>query len=73
MGARILSADWSQIELRILAHFSKDAILVEAFRHGKDIHRRTACELFGVEPDDVSREQRDVASVGTQQRQHTPA
>jgi DNA polymerase I len=49
-GCALLSADYSQIELRILAHFSGDAVLVDAFEHGEDIHARTAQEVFGVGP-----------------------
>jgi DNA polymerase I len=49
-GQILLSADYSQIELRIMAHFSKDAVLVEGFRNGEDIHARTAQEVFGVGP-----------------------
>jgi DNA polymerase-1 len=49
-GKVLLSADYSQIELRIMAHFSKDPVLVEAFRNGEDIHARTAQEVFGVGP-----------------------
>jgi DNA polymerase I len=49
-GKVLLSADYSQIELRIMAHFSKDAVLVEAFRNGEDIHARTAQEVFNVGP-----------------------
>jgi DNA polymerase I len=49
-GNTLLSADYSQIELRILAHFSEDPVLVEAFRKGQDIHSRTAQEVFGVGP-----------------------
>jgi DNA polymerase-1 len=49
-GHVLLSADYSQIELRILAHFSGDAVLVDAFEHGEDIHARTAQEVFGVGP-----------------------
>jgi DNA polymerase-1 len=49
-GKTLVSADYSQIELRIMAHFSKDPVLVEAFRHGEDIHARTAQEVFGVGP-----------------------
>jgi len=49
-GNILLSADYSQIELRIMAHLSKDPVLVEAFRHGEDIHARTAQEVFGVGP-----------------------
>jgi DNA polymerase I len=49
-GKILLSADYSQIELRIMAHFSSDPVLVEAFRSGEDIHARTAQEVFGVGP-----------------------
>jgi DNA polymerase I len=49
-GQILLSADYSQIELRIMAHFSKDPVLVQAFRNGEDIHARTAQEVFGVGP-----------------------
>ena len=49
-GKILLSADYSQIELRVMAHFSRDAVLVEAFRSGEDIHARTAQEVFGVGP-----------------------
>jgi DNA polymerase-1 len=49
-GNTLLSADYSQIELRILAHFSQDPVLLEAFRSGQDIHARTAEEVFGVGP-----------------------
>jgi DNA polymerase-1 len=49
-GKLLLSADYSQIELRIMAHFSKDPVLVDAFRNGEDIHARTAQEVFGVGP-----------------------
>ena len=49
-GNILLSADYSQIELRIMAHFSRDPVLVDAFRHGEDIHARTAQEVFGVGP-----------------------
>jgi DNA polymerase-1 len=47
-GKVLLSADYSQIELRIMAHFSQDPVLIEAFRSGEDIHARTAQEVFGV-------------------------
>ncbi|MGD0199139.1 MAG: DNA polymerase I [Bryobacteraceae bacterium] len=47
---KLVLADYSQIELRLLAHFSKDPVLIEAFRHGEDIHTRTAAEVFGVLP-----------------------
>src|ERR1700730_7591448 len=49
-GKVLLSADYSQIELRIMAHFSKDPVLIDAFRNGEDIHARTAQEVFGVGP-----------------------
>src|SRR5256714_13086527 len=49
-GKILLSADYSQIELRVMAHFSKDPVLVDAFRNGEDIHARTAQEVFGVGP-----------------------
>jgi DNA polymerase-1 len=57
-GCAMISADWSQIELRLLAHLSRDENLVAAFRNGEDVHRRTAGELFGVKPADVTDEQR---------------
>jgi DNA polymerase-1 len=50
----ILSADYSQIELRVLAHMSGDENLIDAFRHGQDIHTRTAAEVFGVPLDEVT-------------------
>lgn len=62
-GHRLLSADYSQIELRILAHLSEDPILTEAFRRGEDIHSRTAQEVFGVAPLMQTREHRRVAKV----------
>ena len=49
-GKILLSADYSQIELRVMAHFSKDPVLIDAFRNGEDIHARTAQEVFGVGP-----------------------
>src|SRR5262249_32126322 len=49
-GWTLLVADYSQIELRLLAHMSQDPLLVEAFRDGEDIHRRTASEVLGVPP-----------------------
>jgi len=49
-GKILLGADYSQIELRVMAHFSQDAVLLEAFRTGQDIHERTAQEVFGVGP-----------------------
>lgn len=57
-GFKILAADYSQIELRIMAHLSEDAGLLDAFAHGKDIHRATAAEIMGVAPEDVTSEQR---------------
>jgi DNA polymerase-1 len=57
-GSCLLSADYSQVELRILAHYSGDESLIEAFRHGEDIHRRTAAEVAGIDPDRVSGDQR---------------
>ena len=62
-GTRLLSADWSQIELRVLAHFSKDPRLTEAFRDKLDLHRRTAGLLFHVAPEEVTREQRNVGKT----------
>jgi DNA polymerase I len=62
-GHLLLSADYSQIELRILAHLSEDPILVHAFRQGEDIHSRTAQEVFGVPPLMQTREHRRVAKV----------
>ena len=57
-GAVLLSADYSQVELRILAHYSGDESLIEAFRRGEDIHRRTAAEVAGIAPAEVGDEQR---------------
>jgi len=62
-GEQLLSADYSQIELRILAHLSEDPVLTEAFRHGEDIHSRTAQEVFGVAPFAQTPEHRRVAKV----------
>ena len=62
-GASILSADYSQIELRIMAHISGDAGLLAAFGGGVDVHRATASEVFGVAVPDVSSEQRRYAKV----------
>ncbi len=58
-GSLLLSADYAQIELRILAHLSEDAGLVEAFETGQDIHTATGARVFGVPYADVTREQRD--------------
>ncbi len=57
-GAVILSADYSQIELRVLAHLSRDPVLVDAFRTGQDVHVRTAMEIFGVPAEGVTDEMR---------------
>ncbi|SFQ48035.1 DNA polymerase I [Geopseudomonas sagittaria] len=57
-GYRLVAADYSQIELRIMAHLAQDAGLLDAFRHGRDVHRATAAEVFGVELEQVSTEQR---------------
>jgi len=62
-GNILLSADYSQIELRILAHFSGDPVLVEAFRRAEDIHSRTAQEVFGVAPFAQTPEHRRAAKV----------
>jgi DNA polymerase-1 len=62
-GKVLLSADYSQIELRIMAHFSRDAVLVEAFRNGEDIHARTAQEVFGVGPLGQTAEHRRAAKA----------
>ncbi|RKP56516.1 DNA polymerase I [Pararobbsia silviterrae] len=62
-GSRIVSADYSQIELRIMAHISGDANLLRAFAAGEDIHRATAAEIFGVTPLEVSADQRRVAKT----------
>jgi DNA polymerase-1 len=59
----ILSADYSQVELRILAHFSQDQTLMTSFKKGEDIHNRTASEVFGVRIDRVTSEQRAVAKT----------
>lgn len=62
-GSVIVSADYSQIELRIMAHLSGDKTLIEAFKNGEDIHRRTAAEVFGVAQKNVSSEQRRYAKT----------
>lgn len=62
-GKVIVSADYSQIELRIMAHLSQDAGLLNAFKLGLDIHRATAAEVFGVELDQVTSDQRRTAKV----------
>jgi DNA polymerase-1 len=62
-GCKLLSADYSQIELRIMAHIAEDENLLEAFRTGKDVHQATAAEIFGVPLGDVNSEQRRYAKV----------
>ena len=62
-GCKLLSADYSQIELRIMAHIAEDKNLLEAFNTGKDVHQATAAEIFGVALDDVNSEQRRYAKV----------
>ena len=62
-GHVIASADYSQIELRIMAHISEDPALIRAFETGMDVHRATAAEVFGVAPDQVDSEQRRYAKV----------
>lgn len=59
----ILSLDYSQIELRIMAHVSKDAAMLEAYNHGLDIHKRTAAALYGIPEKEVTPEMRDKAKV----------
>lgn len=59
----IVSADYSQIELRIMAHLSGDRHLTEAFRENKDVHAITAAKIFGISPDDVTTEQRRIAKT----------
>jgi DNA polymerase-1 len=62
-GHLLVSADYSQIELRILAHFSEDPAFLEAFRSGEDIHLRTAAEVFGVPTSSVTAEHRRIAKA----------
>ena len=62
-GSVIVSADYSQIELRIMAHLSGDKTLITAFQNGEDVHRRTAAEVFGISPENVSSEQRRYAKT----------
>ena len=62
-GSLIVSADYSQIELRIMAHLSRDESLLKAFAEGIDVHRATASEVFGVPVDEVSSEQRRYAKT----------
>ncbi|MGD9117751.1 MAG: DNA polymerase I [Dehalococcoidia bacterium] len=62
-GSQLLSADYSQIDLRALAHLSQDESLTSAFRHDEDIHTATAAQVFGVEPSKVTAEMRRVAKT----------
>ena len=62
-GSKIVSADYSQIELRIMAHISRDESLLKAFAAGEDIHRATAAEIFSLTPQTVDNEQRRYAKV----------
>ncbi|MGA1553237.1 MAG: DNA polymerase I, partial [Burkholderiaceae bacterium] len=62
-GHTLVSADYSQIELRIMAHLSEDKGLLEAFSKGEDVHRATASEIFGTPKDEVTSEQRRYAKV----------
>ena len=59
----ILSADYSQIELRIMAHLSQDAHLIDAFRHGLDVHAITAAKIFGISPEEVTPDLRRIAKT----------
>jgi DNA polymerase-1 len=62
-GNVLVSADYSQVELRILAHLAREAVLTESFEKGEDIHRRTASEIFGVFPEMVTAEMRRQAKT----------
>ncbi|MGN6313051.1 MAG: DNA polymerase I [Rhodanobacteraceae bacterium] len=62
-GWKVVAADYSQIELRIMAHLSGDQTLIRAFKEGADVHRATAAEVFGVSPDQVDANQRRAAKV----------
>ena len=62
-GYRLLAADYSQIELRVMAHLSEDPVLVDAFRQGEDIHERTAAEVLGEDTDLSPRERRRYAKI----------
>jgi DNA polymerase-1 len=62
-GCRLISADYSQIELRVLAHLSEDPLLIEAFTRDEDIHSRTALEIFGVPPGLQNHEHRRMAKA----------
>lgn len=62
-GCCLLAADYSQIDLRVMAHYSGDQALIEAFRHDQDIHRRTAAEIFFIAPELVTADMRRVAKT----------
>ncbi len=62
-GRILLSADYSQVELRLLAHFSQDKNMLDAFKHERDIHRQTAAEIFDVPLEDVSKDMRNSAKA----------
>lgn len=62
-GNVLLGADYSQVELRILAHFSEDDVMIEAFKNDEDIHAQTAAEVFGMELDKVTSEERSYAKA----------
>jgi DNA polymerase-1 len=62
-GSVLVTADWSQIELRLLAHLSREPALIGAFREGADVHRRTAAALFGASERDVTAAQRDTGKA----------
>ncbi|WP_343598132.1 DNA polymerase I [Acinetobacter sp.] len=62
-GRVLLAADYSQIELRLMAHFSQDDALLHAFQHGQDVHRRTASEVLGIALEDVTNDQRRQAKA----------
>ncbi len=62
-GWSFLSADYSQIELRLLAHFSEDPVLIQAFLSGEDVHALTAAEIFAIAPSEVTLEQRNLAKT----------
>ena len=62
-GGVIMSADYSQIELRIMAHLSQDRHLIEAFNSGLDVHKATAAKIFGIDSSEVSAEQRRIAKT----------
>lgn len=62
-GCVLLDADYSQIELRVLAHIAKDEVMISAFKNGEDIHRVTASQILGIAPEEVTKEQRSAAKA----------